>query len=197
MLSHMQDCAARITASIEYSTILIGSNRLIISTCATYVQVRLLKILCTMRIKRFVPIRHGSISIHGVVSMPSTIRLANTTEVDNWYYHLTLSKSRHCLDIETERQPWRRSTFSLRRFRCADFSLSSLSLNALAQSSNSALAFLNSAWARLYSALADKNSCRAWVYSLLALWKAGLTASNCSRVVRILATSWRRSVIQA
>lgn len=78
----MQDCAARITASIEYSTILIGSNRLIISTCATYVQVRLLKILCTMRVKRFAPIRHGSMLIHNVVPMPRTIRLTNPTEVD-------------------------------------------------------------------------------------------------------------------
>ena len=82
MLSHMQDCAARITASIEYSTILIGSNRLIIPTCATHVQVRLLKILCTMRVKRIAPIRYGSVLIHNVVPIPRTIRLTNPTEVD-------------------------------------------------------------------------------------------------------------------
>ena len=82
MLSHMQDCAARITALIEYSTILIGSNRLIIPTCATHVQVRLLKILCTMRVKRIAPIRYVPILIHDIVTVTRTIRLTNTTEVD-------------------------------------------------------------------------------------------------------------------
>ena len=35
-----------------------------------------------MRVKRIAPIRHVPILIHDIVPMPSTIRLANTTEVD-------------------------------------------------------------------------------------------------------------------
>ena len=82
VLRHVQDCAARITASIEHTTMLIGSNRLMISTCATHVQVRLLEVLRTMRVKRIAPIRHGSMLVHDVVPVAGSVRLTNPTEVD-------------------------------------------------------------------------------------------------------------------
>lgn len=151
--------------------------------------VSLFKILCTMRVKRFAPIRHGSMLIHNVVPMPRTIRLTNPTEVD---IDITIWLFRNpdiVLVLKRNASPGGDWLLLSLRFRLVDFSSSSLAWNALAQSSNSAFALLNSACARSCSALADKNSCRAWVYSLLALWKAGLTASNCSRAVRILATS--------
>ena len=82
VLRHVQDCAARITASIEHTTVLIGSSRLMIPTCAAHVQIGLLEVLRTMRIKRIAPIRHGSASIHDIVSVTRAVGLANSTEVD-------------------------------------------------------------------------------------------------------------------
>ena len=82
VLRHVQDCAARITASIEHTTVLIGSNRLMIPTCATHVQIGLLEVLCTMRVKRIASICHVSARIHDVVSVAGSVRLANSTEVD-------------------------------------------------------------------------------------------------------------------
>ena len=42
----------------------------------------LFKILCTMRVKRFAPIRHVPILIHDVVPVAGSVRLANTAKVD-------------------------------------------------------------------------------------------------------------------
>ena len=41
-----------------------------------------LKVLRTMRVKRIAPIRHGSASIHDIVSVTRAVGLANSTEVD-------------------------------------------------------------------------------------------------------------------
>ena len=93
----------------------------------------LFKILCTMRVEWLAPIRHGSISIHGVVSMPSTIRLANTTEVDVGDSVWVCRDQDIVLVLKRNASLFSDRLFSLRRFLLLARTCSSLVLNALTQ----------------------------------------------------------------
>lgn len=78
----MQDRTAGVAAPIEDSTVLVGSDRFVISASTTHVQIRLLEVLCAVLVVRITLVRHLAAAIHDVVTVAGSVGLADSTEVD-------------------------------------------------------------------------------------------------------------------